>query len=95
MIFMSLLNTDSSNSGTQQTQQSGLLPSTSTTSSPNTATTASKSAVNNPSQTTGLTAEDQGVLPQTGSGRLNFYITIASFSLVSLMGLVGIFIIKH
>ncbi|APX73183.1 MucBP domain-containing protein [Companilactobacillus allii] len=97
-----LLNTNDNDSNSETTQQSGLLPSTTTvdnSSSPsttsNTTATDKKSDDTDVDKTAGQTAADQGLLPQTSNGQTAFYTTLASFSLVSLLGLIGIRIIKH
>ncbi|WP_334329915.1 MucBP domain-containing protein [Companilactobacillus sp. HBUAS59699] len=68
-------------------QQSGLLTQPSTTSS--TSTTKPEAST---SKTIGQSGADQGEVPDSNT---DYYITLASFSLVSVLGLVGISILKH
>lgn len=79
-----LLKSGTSSAPSSQLQQSGLLSQPTTNSSTKSNDDASK--------TIGQSEADQGAVPKSNT---DYYITLASFSLVSLIGLVGISIIKH
>jgi len=82
-----LKNNSTSASSSNQLQQSGLLskPVTSGNNS-------SDKSDTDTSKTIGQSGADQGEVPDSNT---DYYITLASFSLVSVIGLVGISIIKH
>ncbi|WP_125591305.1 MucBP domain-containing protein [Companilactobacillus jidongensis] len=82
-----LKSNNASTNSVNQLQKSGLL------SQPVTSGTDSSSKSNTgTSETVGQSGADQGDAPESNT---DYYITLASFSLVSVIGLVGISIIKH